>query len=130
MLRTALLSLLLVGAAASTALADVPPPPGYVEQCTVKKQQGEGEHCYSCSAWHGDYDACVKRFKDTDYTRRCKTRGASTWSEVWCHKGPEPKVPPGLGTPAPKKGDDGAPPPTPAPEPEKDDGAPPPTPAP
>lgn len=112
----ALLSLLFLTATAPMALADVPPPPGYVETCTISKQQGEGEHCYSCQAWHGDRDACVKRFEGSDYSRRCRTRGASVWTEVWCHKGPVPKVTRGPEHPEPKR-DEAAP----APAPNKDD---------
>lgn len=66
------------------ASADIPPRPGYVEQCTVKKQQQKGETCTVCSTHHGDRDKCLKTLGKEGYSRRCKTRGASTWSEVWC----------------------------------------------
>ena len=81
------LALLLV---AATASADVAPPPGYAGSCTVEKQQKKGEECTSCSAWHGERDKCQKELGAQGYTQRCKTRGASVWSEVWC-KASEPK---------------------------------------
>ena len=74
----------------ASSLADIAPPPGYVEQCTVEKQQKKGEECKSCSAWHGERDKCEKELGTQGYTQRCKSRGASAWSEVWC-KAVEPK---------------------------------------
>ena len=68
------------------AFADVPPPPGYVEGCTVEKQQKKGEACQSCRAWHGERDKCSKTLGKNGYSQRCKTRGASAWSEVWCKR--------------------------------------------
>lgn len=67
--------------------ADIPPEPGYVEQCTVEKVQKKGEFCSSCRAWHGDRDVCDRTFgSDTKlkWKLRCHTRGASVWSEIWC----------------------------------------------
>ncbi len=71
---------------AGVAHADVPPPEGYVEQCTVEKQEAEtGHKCESCGdAYHGDRDACERRFAGTSMQRQCQTSGASTWDEVWC----------------------------------------------
>ncbi len=69
----------------SLALADVPPPPGYVEKCTVKKaERRTSNHCESCDAWHGDMDACVNKYAGTTFKKDCQTRGASVWDEVWC----------------------------------------------
>ncbi len=77
--------LLTVACLGGAALADVPPPPGYVEQCTVAKQQKRGAACVSCGdAYHGDRDACERSLAPQGYERRCKTRGASVWTEVWC----------------------------------------------
>jgi MYXO-CTERM domain-containing protein len=73
--------LVTVGAGAH---ADVPPEPGYVEQCTVERHQGPTATCTSCSAWHGERDKCDKEWAAQGYTKRCQSRGASTWSEVWC----------------------------------------------
>lgn len=87
-LSAALLPALALGLALpSLARADVPPEPGYVETCTVENQQGAGEECLVCGdAYHGDVDAC-KKHEATGHSRRCKTRGASVWSEVWCKPG-------------------------------------------
>lgn len=91
----------------SVALADIPPPDDYVETCTLEKQQVPGLECKSCSAWHGEQDACDKTLGVEGYRRMCKSYGASAWSEIWC-KG-EPTGPaPAEGTtptsgPEPKK---------------------------
>jgi hypothetical protein len=86
------LGLLALGALAlpSSARADLPPPDDYVEQCTVDKAQGRTKQtCQSCSAWHGDPDACKKQFEGGTFAHECRAYGASTWSEVWC----DPKQP-------------------------------------
>lgn len=69
---------------AQLAMADIPPPPDYVESCTVANH---GEGCQSCSAYHGGREAC-EALEAEGYVRRCKTRGASVWSEVMCPGGP------------------------------------------
>lgn len=87
MLSTRLLRLMTCSAwliVSSTAVADVPPPPGYVEQCTVEKQCKKDEEGDACGAWHGDRDKCEKKHAQDGFVRRCKTRGASVWTEVYC----------------------------------------------
>ena len=130
MLRAALAALALT-ALASPALADIPPPPGYVEQCTVDKQREAGEECVSCSTYHGEPDKCEKAYGEAGYTRRCRTRGASVWSEVWCRKigtgkpvGPIPgeEIKPIQPEPAPTP-DEPAPTPDEPPAPTPDDSA-------
>jgi MYXO-CTERM domain-containing protein len=69
---------------APTALADVAPPPGYVERCTVEKQQKPNETCIACSTYHAEHDACAKQHAGRGFAHRCQTRGASVWTEVWC----------------------------------------------
>lgn len=70
---------------ASIALADIAPPPDYVETCTVENQQAEGRTCEACAdAYHGDVEACAKKFEGKGLTRACRTAGASVWTEVWC----------------------------------------------
>jgi len=69
----------------SLAQADVPPGPDYVERCTVEAQ-GAGMECVLCGdAYHGDHDACEKKY-GPGLERRCRTSGASVWKEVWCKK--------------------------------------------
>lgn len=67
------------------ALADLAPPPGYQEQCTIERVQQAGELCQLCTgAYHGDRDYCERELAGQGYEHRCRTRGASTWREVWC----------------------------------------------
>jgi hypothetical protein len=60
------------------AKADLPPPDGYVETCTVTQQQGMGEECVTCQATYAQ--AC----NVAGYVQRCRSWGASVWTEVWC----------------------------------------------
>lgn len=69
---------------APTAFADLAPPPGYVEPCTVEKQQKSNETCIACSTYHAEPDACVKQHAGRGFAHRCRSRGASVWTEVWC----------------------------------------------
>lgn len=111
---------------ASFALADIPPPDDYVETCTVAQAcEGEGVACGD--AYFGDRGACARQYAEQGYTRACKTRGASTWTEVWCLTGePEPIVVPD----AEPKPDEEAKPEPPAPAPVPEPPAPTPTPEP
>jgi len=73
------------------AAADLPPPPGYVEKCTLESQQRLEEDCQVCGAYFGERDRCEKEFGTKGYKYRCRTYGASVWKEVWCRssdKGP------------------------------------------
>lgn len=94
-------------ALAPRALADVAPPPGYVEECTVEKQGG-ADKCVLCGdAYHGDVDACERKHAASGYEKRCQTAGASTWEEVWCQPGAVPQKSESSSTPpeaAPEKG--------------------------
>ena len=80
---------LLVGAfglASAPARADLPPPADYVESCTVEHQSAAGKECVLCGeAYYAKPDAC-ERHKAGGYEKSCRTRGASTWKEVWCRK--------------------------------------------
>lgn len=69
---------------AGSALADVAPPPDYVETCTVDQQQGDGETCVSCEVSFEDFEACINTYEPQGYELRCKTAGASVYSEVFC----------------------------------------------
>lgn len=85
-MRPLLASALSLAAAFVTvpALADVPPPAGYVEQCTAAKQQKAGTECVSCGSYHGSVDKCPNLLSSSGFTKACQSRGASVWSEVWC----------------------------------------------
>ncbi|HEX2877056.1 MAG TPA: hypothetical protein VHP33_37655 [Polyangiaceae bacterium] len=90
-LRFSLASSLLAGAIAVTApsvRADVPPPEGYVEPCTVEKQSASGQGCVLCGdSYYKTPNACAAKLEPDGYTKACRTRGASTWKEVWCKNG-------------------------------------------
>ena len=82
-------SALLVLGGAKIAFADVAPPVGYVEQCTVEKQQAAGKACVACkndyTSFVGDAgDRCAQQYEPMSYTKVCKSYGASAWTEVWC----------------------------------------------
>lgn len=66
------------------ALADVPPEPGYVEKCTIEKQCKKNEEGDECRAWHGDRDVCTRKHEADGFQFKCRSRGASVWSEVFC----------------------------------------------
>lgn len=113
---------------APAARADVAPPAGYVEACTVARMQKHGEHCVSRRAWHQDYwgcgtdkanlprdkaceaykkgtkAQCCKAWLAAGWAHRCKSRGASVFNMVWCRprKASDPPAPPVV--PARKKG--------------------------
>lgn len=75
---------ILLASVPSVALADVAPPIGYIEKCTVKKQQKADEVCRWCRTYFRKPKACQKRFKTTVFKKRCRKGGASVWSELWC----------------------------------------------
>ena len=75
--------------------ADMPPPVGYVEQCTVEKQQGANETCVASSILGMGYppgtrEASAKKLEARGYVYRCRTSSVSFWKEVWC-KSNKPK---------------------------------------
>lgn len=87
-----LLPFCLVALATSVALADVPPPDDYVEQCTKEIQTKPGLECQECNAWHGEREVCKSKLEKDGFRKMCQSWGASAWTEVWC-KGeakPEP----------------------------------------
>jgi hypothetical protein len=91
--------------------ADVAPPPDYKESCTLRAYLGRGEDCEECRAWHGDVAACERTLGPRGMERRCRTRGASSWNEIWCVSRAAPHPPPPPPPPPPPTSDD--PPPDP-----------------
>ncbi len=83
---TRLLLAPLFAAIPSRVFADIPPPRGYVEECTIANVQKDGEECVERDAWHGDRDASQRYLGDFGYCRRCKTSGASTYGEIYCRQ--------------------------------------------
>jgi hypothetical protein len=96
---------LFVAAALSTpaARADVPPPSGYVEECTVERQCPGGR---SCGTYHGESNPeCAKAAQEAGMEERCHSWGATVGGSVFCPKGaPVPKK-----TEKPEKSDKPAP---------------------
>lgn len=82
------------------AWADIAPPPGYVETCTVERMSEGGDSCIECRGSFQDREACAGEWEPQGYDKRCQTRGASVWTEIWCTSAD------GSGTDAP---DDAAP---------------------
>lgn len=86
----------------SPARADLAPPPGYVETCTIENHEKDGtKKCSACSTYFREPDKCVGLMKPQGYTKVCRAGGASTWTEVWCKAKadmvpgePEPGEPP------------------------------------
>jgi len=68
--------------------ADLPPRPGYVEKCTLERQQGSGEQCRICGASFQGRDDCT-RLAAEGFEHRCRAYGASVWKELWCRAEPE-----------------------------------------
>lgn len=85
------LSQLLAGGSAS---ADVAPPPGYVEPCVIEKICDRDEECVTCPADYHDFAAaistCELNLGPHGFEKRCQTRGASRWDEVWCRASTAP----------------------------------------
>ena len=69
---------------ALSALADVPPPEGYVETCTVARQETATSECLACSAYYGATTRCQTTLEPYCYSKVCKSNGASVWTEVLC----------------------------------------------
>ena len=81
----------------SVVRADIPPPKGYVEDCTLEIQCRAGR---ICGTIHGEANAdCEKSAIDAGMERRCTSYGATVGSVVYCPQGaplPAPaKVAPG-----------------------------------
>jgi hypothetical protein len=108
-MRTAAASLIALVLAAAPAAADVPPPSGYVEQCSRERAEKDGEYCVLHRGWHADPlgcsgDAankpadpklcgsrgsasareCCKAWLAAGWRYRCKTYGASSFGVLWC----------------------------------------------
>jgi hypothetical protein len=83
-LGAALLAALTLSTLTPRTRADLPPPPGFVESCTLAKQSRAGRECLGCSAYHGNSNHCSMSLAEYGFTESCRSRGASAWSEVWC----------------------------------------------
>jgi hypothetical protein len=77
---TLALSLRLVG----SVRADIPPPPDYVEKCTVANKQTTTSECLACSSGYFALNKCSGLLTPYCYSKVCQTYGASVFSELWC----------------------------------------------
>jgi hypothetical protein len=82
--RHILFTLALAGSIAllRPAWADVPPPEGYVETCTVADQQTATSECLLCYATRGMADRCEPLLAPYCFTKVCHAWNGS--NEVWC----------------------------------------------
>jgi hypothetical protein len=67
---------------ARPAWADLPPPDGYVETCTIANQQTPTSECLICWATRGMADRCDPLLLPYCYTNVCHAWSGS--DEVWC----------------------------------------------
>lgn len=91
--RIALFAPLFFLAIISVARADVPPPDGYIEQCTVARKEQPGTTCEACPNSYESYqgnDPCITKYTGTKFAKACRSGGASFWTEVWCDGPPRP----------------------------------------
>lgn len=91
-IAAALSAAVAVSASAPRARADVPPPAGYVEECTVERQCPGGR---ACGTFHGESNAeCAQAAKEVGMEERCHSWGATVGGSVFCPKGaPVPSKP-------------------------------------
>jgi MYXO-CTERM domain-containing protein len=104
-LRLALASGLLacaLGVSTSSARADLPMPEGFVETCTLERATGPGQECVLCGdSYYKTPDACAAKLGPKGFAKSCRSKGGSTWKEVWCKKGKGTPPAPSAAEPAP-----------------------------
>jgi hypothetical protein len=104
------LSVALASAAlARQAVADVAPPAGYVEQCTIAKKQRSGSECVECRTMREMYansDRCVLLLSPYCFQKVCEVWGGASYLEVWCRTmdADTPTVPDAIVSQLPKYG--------------------------
>jgi hypothetical protein len=75
---------------ARSARADIPPPQGYVETCTIANQQTATSECLFCEAERSAADRCDPLLSPYCYVKVCQAWGGSGYPELWCRtKGAE-----------------------------------------
>ena len=65
------------------AHADIPPPPGYVETCTVANHCASDQAGKTCEGTFSGREDC-EALEAAGWTQKCRTSGASVWTEVMC----------------------------------------------
>ena len=69
---------------ARPAWADLPPPDGYVETCTIANQQTAASECVFCEAERNVADRCDPLLDPYCYVKVCQAWGGSGYPELWC----------------------------------------------
>jgi MYXO-CTERM domain-containing protein len=79
----------------SPVRADVPPPDGYVEACTLEKVQTSTSECLACLAERMVADRCEALLAPYCFSKVCQAWGGSAFTEILCRtKGAQvPPVP-------------------------------------
>ncbi|HJX66178.1 MAG TPA: hypothetical protein VJ860_19740 [Polyangia bacterium] len=79
---------------AGAARADIPPPPDYVETCTLANKQTPTSECLACAADYNNFGRCGPLLSPYCYSKVCQTWGGSAHTEIWCRtKGDGAPVP-------------------------------------
>jgi hypothetical protein len=74
------------------ARADMPPPDGYVEKCTVANQETPATECLACGSGHFYNGRCSKLLTPYCFGNVCQSYGATVFTEVWCRTRSERQV--------------------------------------
>ena len=85
---------------ARAARADVPPLT-CDPTCDVERSSAVAGPCQACEAAFLDADACERALGPKGLTRRCRSRGITQWTEVWCGAQAAPAVSASAGPVAP-----------------------------
>jgi hypothetical protein len=79
---------ILITAFSTVVRADVAPPHGYAERCTLDETCPLGKECVLCPADFQDVNqhtsVCERNLGSLGFVKQCKSWGASVWTEVWC----------------------------------------------
>jgi hypothetical protein len=74
-----------VAVLAPAARADYFPPRQPEPACTLDQARASDETCRACDADFLDPDTCARALAPQGFTRLCRGRGMTGWTEVWCH---------------------------------------------
>ena len=69
---------------AASGWADLAPPGRPPDTCTMEQQAAPGQECHPCRAYYGNHEHCPESLAAFGFTKKCRSYGASNWSEIWC----------------------------------------------
>ena len=75
----------------AAALGDIPPPKDYVEMCTVEKACGKADEARGCRRHVSEAEKCKAELAKDGWTYKCRSAGASNFTEIWCRAKKAPK---------------------------------------